>query len=82
MTSAETRERRSESMSLARSRDLIVVGGGAARTAAAIGAASVGAQTVLVESGPFLEGAATLRNVLTYCDLFYELSEETVYATA
>ena len=57
-------------MSLARSCDVIVVGGGAAGTAAAIGAASAGAQTLLVESGPFLGGAATLKNVLTYCGLF------------
>src|ERR1017187_8841898 len=57
-------------MSLARSCDVIVVGGGAAGTAAAIGAASAGAQTVLVESGPSLGGAATLKNVLTYCGLF------------
>ena len=57
-------------MSLPVSCDVIVVGGGAAGTAAAIGAASAGAQTLLVESGPFLGGAATLRNVLTYCGLF------------
>src|SRR5260370_14671798 len=57
-------------MGLGISCDVIVVGGGAAGTAAAIGAASAGAQTVLVESGPFLGGAATLKNVLTYCGLF------------
>src|SRR6202158_1703585 len=57
-------------MSLPLSCDVIVVGGGAAGTAAAIGAASAGAQTVLVESAPFLGGAATLKNVLTYCGLF------------
>jgi flavin-dependent dehydrogenase len=56
-------------MSLARSCDVVVIGGGAAGTAAAIGAAK-GAQTLLVESGPFLGGAATLKNVLTYCGLF------------
>src|SRR6266852_360268 len=53
-------------MSLPVSCDVIVVGGGAAGTAAAIGAASAGAQTLLVESGPFLGGAATLKNVLIY----------------
>ena len=52
-------------MSLARSCDVIVIGGGAAGTAAAVGAANAGAQTLLVESGPFLGGAATLKNVLT-----------------
>jgi len=57
-------------MSLARSCDVIVIGGGAAGTAAALGAANAGAQTLLVESGPFLGGAATLKNVLTYCGLF------------
>ena len=57
-------------MSLARSFDVIVIGGGAAGTAAAVGAAQAGAQTLLVESGPFLGGAATLKNVLTYCGLF------------
>jgi succinate dehydrogenase/fumarate reductase flavoprotein subunit len=57
-------------MSVARSWDVIVIGGGAAGTAAAVGAANAGAQTLLVESGPFLGGAATLKNVLTYCCLF------------
>src|SRR6202047_3041786 len=57
-------------MNLDRSCDVIVVGGGAAGTAAGGGAANAGAQTLLVESGPFLGGAATLKNVLTYCGLF------------
>ncbi len=63
-------------MSLARSCDVIVTGGGAAGTAAALGAANAGAQTLLVESGPFLWGAATLKNVPTYCGLFTNYQKE------
>src|SRR5260370_19622571 len=70
-------------MSLALSCDVIVVGGGAAGTAAAIGAASAGAETVLVESAPFLGGAATLKNVLTYCGLFTNyLKKQAVFGVA
>ena len=50
--------------------DVAVVGGGSAGTAAAIAAAGCGARTVLIEKGPCLGGAATLRNVLTYCGLY------------
>jgi hypothetical protein len=50
--------------------DVVVTGGGAAGVAAAIGAASVGARTLLLERGPALGGAATLRNVLAYCGLW------------
>lgn len=49
--------------------DVIVAGGGSAGVAAAVGAARTGARTLLVEAGPCLGGAATLRNVLTYCGL-------------
>jgi hypothetical protein len=38
--------------------------------AAAIGAARLGARTLLLEHMGFLGGAATARNVLTYCGLF------------
>src|SRR5262245_17687119 len=55
--------------------DVAVVGGGSAGTAAAIAAARCGARTVLLEKGPCLGGAATLRGVLTYCGL-YTLGDE------
>ena len=55
--------------------DVAVVGGGSAGTAAAIAAARSGARTILLEKGSCLGGAATLRNVLTYCGL-YTLGDE------
>lgn len=50
--------------------DVIVAGGGSAGVAAAVGASRAGARTLLVERGPCLGGAATMRNVLTYCGLY------------
>jgi hypothetical protein len=55
---------------MTRDYDVIVAGGGAAGVAAAVGASRVGARTLLIERGPCLGGAATMRNVLTYCGLY------------
>ncbi|MFD8228762.1 FAD-dependent oxidoreductase [Streptomyces massasporeus] len=50
--------------------DVVVAGGGSGGIAAAVGASRTGARTLLVERGPCLGGAATLRNVVTYCGLY------------
>lgn len=50
--------------------DVIVVGGGSAGVGAAVGAARTGARTLLVERSGCLGGAATMRNVLSYCGLY------------
>lgn len=50
--------------------DVIVAGGGAAGVGAAVGAAQTGAKTLVIEKGPCLGGAATQKNVLTYCGLY------------
>jgi len=47
--------------------DVIVAGGGAAGVGAALGAVAAGARVTVLERAPFLGGAATLSNVLTYC---------------
>ncbi|MTD57019.1 FAD-dependent oxidoreductase [Amycolatopsis pithecellobii] len=50
--------------------DVVVVGGGAAGVAAAVGAAGTGARVLLIERSTALGGAATLRTVLGYCGLW------------
>lgn len=50
--------------------DVIVAGGGTAGAAAAIASARSGAKTLLLERHGCLGGAATMRNVLTFCGLY------------
>ncbi|GMA55652.1 hypothetical protein GCM10025858_01550 [Alicyclobacillus sacchari] len=49
--------------------DVVIVGGGSA-VAAAVGAASLGAKTLLLEKNPYFGGAATHSSVLTICGFF------------
>lgn len=62
--------------------DVIVAGGGSGGVAAALGASRTGAQTLLLERGPCLGGAATLRNVVTYCGLFTREGQQVVFGVA
>jgi len=50
--------------------DVIVVGGGSAGTAAAIGAAQTGSKVLLIERNPYLGGEATHSNVNAYCGFY------------
>ncbi|EPZ48132.1 FAD-dependent oxidoreductase [Alicyclobacillus acidoterrestris] len=50
--------------------DVVVVGGGSAGVAAAVGAANVGAKTLIVERNPYFGGAGTHSSVFSYCGFF------------
>lgn len=50
--------------------DVVVVGGGSAGIAAAIGSVKTGAKTLLVERGGSLGGQATNANVASYCGFY------------
>lgn len=50
--------------------DVVVIGGGSAGVAAAIGAAECNAKTLLLERNPYLGGEATHSNVTSYCGFF------------
>jgi 2-polyprenyl-6-methoxyphenol hydroxylase-like FAD-dependent oxidoreductase len=58
--------------------DVVVVGGGSAGVAAAVGAAQIGASVCLVERYPFFGGAATISSVLSYCGFFDQNREPVV----
>ncbi|OQO94581.1 hypothetical protein B1813_00210 [Saccharomonospora piscinae] len=58
--------------------DVVVVGGGAAGIAAAVGAARSGASVCVVEQYGFLGGAATNSSVLTHCGFFDQTGTQVV----
>lgn len=55
--------------------DVVVLGGGSAGVAAAIGAARAGARVALAERNGFLGGAATASSVMAYCGFFADGNE-------
>lgn len=57
--------------------DVVVVGGGTAGVAAAVGAAKTGANTLLIERNPYLGGQATHSGVAAFCG-FYTSGENPI----
>jgi hypothetical protein len=58
--------------------DVVVVGGGTAGIAAAVGAARTGATVCVIEQYGFLGGAATNSSVLTHCGFFDQTGTQVV----
>ncbi|MCF2132245.1 FAD-dependent oxidoreductase, partial [Strepomyces sp. STD 3.1] len=54
--------------------DVVVVGGGSAGVAAAVGAAKSGARTLLIDKNPYFGGALTHSSVFTICG-FYSMKD-------
>lgn len=50
--------------------DVVVIGGGSAGVAAAIGASECNAKTLLIDRNPYLGGEATHSNIISYCGFF------------
>lgn len=50
--------------------DVVIVGGGTAGCAAAVGAARAGSKTLLIERNPYLGGEATHSGVAAFCGFF------------
>ena len=61
--------------------DIVVVGGGTAGVAAAVGASRAGAKTLLIERNPYLGGEATHSGVTAFCG-FYSCGENPVKVVA
>lgn len=58
--------------------DVVIVGGGSAGVAAAIGAAKLGNKVALIEKYGFLGGAATMSSVQAYCGFYSQKQEQVV----